>query len=124
MPVVTFTKEDVRSAHLIEEPAWVKYEIKKVNPKAAKSDGSTNYWVTFIGLEGEMEGVLVTELWNVKAPWSMVSLYRAVNNGQDPKEGDVLKFEELVNIKLEGYTSRGDKFGTNANCIKDYRPLQ
>ena len=93
MPVVTFSKDDIKSSHLVDQPGWYEYEIKKVNPKPAKSDSaSTNYWVTFRGLSGEMEGVLVTEMWNSKASWAMVSLYRATHNGDDPVEGSTLKF--------------------------------
>lgn len=124
MPVVTFTKDDIRSSHLVEKPDWYGYEIVKVNPKPAKSDGSTNYWITFRGLDGEMEGVLVTEMWNIKAPWSMVNLYRGTHGGNDPKAGEEFKLEDTLNIKLQAYTNRGDKFGTIANCLKDFRPLQ
>lgn len=123
MPVVTFSAEDIASGHLVDEPGWFGYEIKKVTPKPAKSDGSTNYWVTFVGQTGEMNGVGVTEMWNAKASWSMVNLYRAINGGKDPKPGDGIDFEALVGIKLQAYTVRGDKFGTIANCLKDYRPL-
>lgn len=124
MPVVTFTKEDIASSHLVENPGWFEYEIKKVSPKAAKSDpNSMNYWVTFKGLSGEMTGVQVTEMWNSKAGWAMVSLYRATHDGKDPVEGDTLKFEDLVGIKLQAMTMKGDKFGSIGNCLKDYKPL-
>lgn len=124
MPVITFTQDDIRSSHLVEKPDWYDYEIKKVSQKPAKTDGSVNNWVTFRGLSGEMEGVLVTEMWSSKAGWAMIGLYRGTHNGENPKAGDTLDFNDLVGIKLRAMTVRGDKFGAIGNCLKDYRPLE
>lgn len=124
MPVITFTQQDIKSSHIVEKPDWYEYEIKKVSSKPAKTDGSANYWVTFRGLNGEMEDVLVTEMWSSKAGFAMVPLYRGTHGGEDPKAGDSLDFNELVGIKLRAMTVRGDKFGSIGNCLKDFRPLE
>jgi len=69
MPIVKFTNEDIKSSYLVVNPDWYDYEISKVTEKPAKSDGSPNYWITFKGQSGEMEGVLVTKLYSSKAGW-------------------------------------------------------
>jgi hypothetical protein len=124
MPVVKFTNEDIKSSYLVQTPDWYDYEVTKVTEKPAKSDGSPNYWITFKGQSGEMEGVLVTKLYSSKAGWAMVPLIKAVNGGKEPVSDTPFELNDLVGVKVSSMTRRGDFNGTTINDLVDFRPVR
>ena len=122
MPIVKFTNEDIKSSYLVVNPDWYDYEISKVTEKPAKSDGSPNYWITFRGKSGEMEGVLVTKLYSSKAGWAMVPLIKAVNNGKEPGAETPFELNDLIGVSVTAMTRRGDFNGSSINDLVDFRP--
>ena len=124
MPIVKFTQEDIKSSYLVQTPDWYGYEITKVTEKPAKSDGSPNYWLTFKGKTGEMEGVLVTKLYSSKAGWAMVPLIKAVNGGKDVSSDTPFELNDLVGVQVQAMTRRGDFNGTATNDLVDFRPIK
>ena len=124
MPVVNFTEEDIKSSYLVQNPDWYVYEITKITEKPARSDGSPNNWITFKGQTGEMKGVLVTKCYSSKAGWALIPLVKACNGGKDVTAETEFELNDLVGVRVQGMTRRGDFNGSVVNDLVDFRPVQ
>lgn len=124
MPKVKFTAEDLKSSYLVQNPDWYVYEIIKITEKPAKSDGSPNNWITFKGESGEMAGVLVTKCYSSKAGWALVPLVKAANGGKEPSAESDFELDDLLKVKVQAMTRRGDFNGSVVNDLVDFRPVQ
>lgn len=124
MPKIKFSKEDLASGHLVNEPGWYDYVIHKITHKTAKTDGSGLHWVTFKGQSGEMENVLVTKPFSDKAGWASLPLFTALNGGNAPTEGQEFEWDDIQNMKVSAMTRRGEFNGSPINDLVDFRPLK
>lgn len=118
--VVQFTEEDLKSGYQVQTPGFYDYEIIKHDKQPAKTDGSPNHIVTFLGQgESEMGGVRVTALFSSKAKFAYIGLFKAANGGTIEKGKDY-NWDSLVGCRVKAWTKRGDRF---PNELTDFRPV-
>lgn len=123
MGKIRFSESAIKASFLVRNPDWYQYEISKIITKAATS-GSTNYIFIFTGLNGEMQDVGVSVLINEKADWIMYPIFKAANGGQDLAPNTEVDPMDLLNVRLEAYTVRGQRQdGTPQNSLVEFRPL-
>ena len=116
---VKFTEEDLKSGYQVQNPGFFDYEITKISSKPANTDGSPNYFVTFLGESGEMAGVRVTMMYSSKARFAFMPLFKAANGGVVERDHEY-SWDNLVGCKVKGWTKRGDRY---PNEITDFRPI-
>lgn len=119
MPVVSFSDEDLKAGHQVENPGFYEYDITKYDVRPAGTDGSPNYIVTFVGQSGEMAGVRVSALFSSKAKFAYMPLFKAANGGKLEKGVDY-DWDNLVGCRIKAWTKRGDRF---PNELGDFRPV-
>jgi hypothetical protein len=124
---VRFSREDLLIGRLLE-PGWYPMKVKKIEEKAARKDGSTNWIVSLENtLEGQDQGVVVRRWFNEKAVGFMKDYLEAF--GIDVQEGtdyDIYQTEgEMVEVYIERGKIEGDggNAGQPTNVAQYFRPI-
>src|SRR5687767_7409938 len=123
MGLFEFTEKDAARDRIV--PAgWYTVEIKSIEEKPAKSDGSTNTIVKVEGLEREASMVEVYTYFNEKAAWAAKKFIMAVNGGESVEVGKKYRVDaSLAGRRLRAFFKPGLYENRPQNQIEDWAPV-
>ena len=119
---ISLTPQEIKRGKLIENPGWYGAEISEVLTKPSKGDKSTNYWVYFKGLTGEVKDMQFFRLFNEKALGFIVPFLKAAGVEVNEETGEVQNFDlqALIGRKIKLFIKVGDNQGTPVNQVDGY----
>ena len=124
MPKLTITSREMKKFRALD-PAWYPFKIESINTKPAKTDGSTNYVVRYIGTGPNNDGAEVTEYYNEKTPTRWVPLLSAITKKDIDPEADLdFDYDELVGKSIQIYITNEMYAGTMRNHVGEIGPAE
>lgn len=123
MPAIRFSDQDIKAGFLVKNPGRYNYMLADYKTKAAKTDGSTNYILRFVGLNGEMKDVPVFVIISSKAQWLWTPIFTAANGGKELVPDQDYDIDTLKDIRLSAVTNRGTRDGIQFNQLQDWKPF-
>lgn len=119
---VKVSKDEVDKNFKLIEPGWHPSKITAYEKKPAKTDGSTNYILKFVVLEGPEVGAKLQRYFSEKALGFFDPLFAALGAPKDAEGGYDVEMDDLPGKNLDVYVSRGmDDKRRPTNEVSDFR---
>lgn len=116
------TPEDMKRSKVLR-PDWYVAKVVKIEEKPSKGDGSTNYYVHFVGVSGEAAGVPLVRIFSEKYPGMAIPFLKACGANIDEESGGEFDLHKSVDKELKIHVGNRIWQNKTQNDVDDFAAL-